>query len=149
MRRILIATEGSACSQEAIRHFVEVLGAGPVEVFALCVIPQVTGVHTMAEAEAELENSLTSADQALDAARLETAAGGLQIRTMRRVGEPAETILRVAHEIDATLIVLGTHGPEALVRLAGGSVAEAVLRDAPCGVMIFPWHAKALAPAVL
>ena len=44
-------------------------------------------------------------------------------------------ILHTAREIDADLIVLGTHGRTGVGRLLMGSVAEAVLRKAPCPVL--------------
>ena len=52
-----------------------------------------------------------------------------------RVGAAAEEILRAAGELEADLIVLGTHGRTGLRRLLAGSVAEAVLRRAPCPVL--------------
>jgi nucleotide-binding universal stress UspA family protein len=50
-------------------------------------------------------------------------------------GDPAETIVRVAGEEGADLIVLGTHGRGALGKLLLGSVAEKVVRRAPCPVL--------------
>jgi nucleotide-binding universal stress UspA family protein len=50
-------------------------------------------------------------------------------------GDPALEIVRVAQEVGANLIVMGTHGRTGLGRLLMGSVAEAVLRRAPCAVM--------------
>jgi universal stress protein A len=50
-------------------------------------------------------------------------------------GDPAEMILRVAEEVHADLIVMGTHGRTGLSRLLMGSVAEQVVRRAPCPVL--------------
>lgn len=50
-------------------------------------------------------------------------------------GDPAHEILRVAEEDHADLIVMGTHGRGGLSRLLMGSVAEAVMRKAPCPVI--------------
>jgi nucleotide-binding universal stress UspA family protein len=50
-------------------------------------------------------------------------------------GDPATEILRVAREVPCDLIVLGTHGRTGLTRLVLGSVAEEVLRKAPCSVL--------------
>ena len=50
-------------------------------------------------------------------------------------GEPSREILRVAREHGCDLIVMGTHGRTGLARLLMGSVAEAVLRRAPCPVL--------------
>jgi nucleotide-binding universal stress UspA family protein len=59
----------------------------------------------------------------------------LRIETKLVEGEPATEILRAAREIQPDLIVMGTHGRTGLVRLLMGSVAEAVLRKAPCPVL--------------
>jgi nucleotide-binding universal stress UspA family protein len=54
----------------------------------------------------------------------------------RLVGGPEVEVIRaVAAEEKADLIVMGTHGRGGLSRLLMGSVAEAVLRDAPCPVL--------------
>ena len=52
-----------------------------------------------------------------------------------REGEASDVILRVAEELGADLIALGTHGRTGLQRLLAGSVAEAVLRKAKCPVL--------------
>jgi nucleotide-binding universal stress UspA family protein len=50
-------------------------------------------------------------------------------------GDAAAEILRVAHEVNADLIVMGTHGRTGLARLLMGSVAEQVVRKAACPVL--------------
>jgi nucleotide-binding universal stress UspA family protein len=49
--------------------------------------------------------------------------------------DPAGEILRLAAEVGCDLIVLGTHGRTGLGRVLLGSVAEQVLRRAPCPVL--------------
>jgi nucleotide-binding universal stress UspA family protein len=51
------------------------------------------------------------------------------------VGHPADTIVRVALERNADLIVMSTHGRTGLQHALLGSVAEKVVRLAPCAVM--------------
>ena len=51
-----------------------------------------------------------------------------------RFGWPAEEIVQLAEEERADLIVMGTHGRTGLRRMIMGSVAEAVVRRAPCPV---------------
>lgn len=50
-------------------------------------------------------------------------------------GVPAEAIIHCAREIDADFIVMGTHGRTGLKRVLMGSVAESVVRRAPCPVV--------------
>lgn len=51
-------------------------------------------------------------------------------------GHPAERIVALATAIDAELIVVGTHGRTGLKRIVLGSVAEEVVRRAPCTVVV-------------
>lgn len=51
------------------------------------------------------------------------------------IGKPAEEICGFAREIDADLIVMGTHGHTGVRRLLVGSVAGKVVREAPCTVV--------------
>ena len=57
-------------------------------------------------------------------------------------GSPADTIVEVAAAENVDLIVMGTHGRTGLRRLLMGSVAEAVIRTAPCPVLIYRAPAK-------
>jgi universal stress protein A len=64
--------------------------------------------------------------------RFKAKGGGLL-----RDGPAATEILRAASELQAQLLVVGTHGRTGLSRMiALGSVAEAVVRAAPCSVLI-------------
>jgi len=51
-------------------------------------------------------------------------------------GHPAERIVALAGAVDAEAIVLGTHGRTGLKRIMLGSVAEEVVRRAPCTVVV-------------
>ena len=55
-----------------------------------------------------------------------------------RLGSPAHVILGVAREWDADLVVLGTHARRGMPRFFLGSVAETVLRKAPCSALVIP-----------
>jgi len=51
------------------------------------------------------------------------------------VGRPAEAIIRIAHERQVDLIIMATHGRTGLEHVLLGSVAEKVVRLAPCPVL--------------
>lgn len=68
-------------------------------------------------------------------AALQPSEPGLQVERHLREGDPATEILRLAQETHADLVVMGTHGRTGLGRLLVGSVAEQVLRKAPCPVL--------------
>ena len=52
------------------------------------------------------------------------------------VGMPADEVLRVADEVDAAYLVVGTHGRSGLAHLLMGSVAENVMRHAKVPVLV-------------
>ena len=60
----------------------------------------------------------------------------MQIERRVARGSPAKTIAHEARETDADLIVVGTHGRTGLARMLLGSTAEALLRKAPCQVLV-------------
>ncbi len=51
-------------------------------------------------------------------------------------GHPTDVIVRLAKELSVDLIVMGTHGRSGLSHLLMGSVAEKVVRLAPCSVLV-------------
>lgn len=66
----------------------------------------------------------TAGEQAVDAS------------SMLRDGEPADTILEVAEEVDASMIVVGTQGARGFGSVLAGSVAKKVLRHAERPVLV-------------
>jgi nucleotide-binding universal stress UspA family protein len=61
---------------------------------------------------------------------------GIQVDHVFLEGDPATEIVRYARESGCDMIVMGTHGRTGIERLLLGSVAEKVLRDANCSVMV-------------
>jgi nucleotide-binding universal stress UspA family protein len=53
------------------------------------------------------------------------------------IGDPAGEIVRIAGEEKAEMVVMGTHGRTGMTRLLMGSVAEGVVRRAPCPVLVY------------
>ena len=53
-----------------------------------------------------------------------------------QVGNPAKEIVKAAQYWPADLIVIGSHGREGVLRALLGSVAETVVRHAPCPVLV-------------
>ncbi len=67
----------------------------------------------------------------------------------QRVEAPAEEIAQLAADLEADLVVVGTHGRRGLSRLVLGSVAEATVRLAPCPVLVVrPKAVPAPVPAI-
>lgn len=136
MRRILIATEGSTVSGDAVREFAKLFGAGAAELFVLSVCPAGHGPEVEA------------CQDALDLAIADLRYAGHDAIGLMRTGAAAETIVAVAKELGVSLIVLGTHDRQGLERLLHGSVAEDVLHGAPCAVFIYPHPRRELIRAL-
>jgi nucleotide-binding universal stress UspA family protein len=62
-------------------------------------------------------------------------------------GDPAATVVRLAEDEGADMIVMGTHGRTGFLRMIMGSVAEAVVRRAKCPVLTYKHHAAKVAGA--
>jgi nucleotide-binding universal stress UspA family protein len=60
------------------------------------------------------------------------------------MGDPAGEIVRIAAEEGVDMIVLGTHGRSGISRMLMGSVAEGVVRRAPCPVLVYRAAAETL-----
>jgi nucleotide-binding universal stress UspA family protein len=72
----------------------------------------------------------------LAAARAHIGDTGLDVEYVPAAGEPADTIVEVANQHGADLIVVGTRDPGIVERLLGQSVSESVARHADCDVLI-------------
>lgn len=62
----------------------------------------------------------------------------------QRAGAPAEEIAQLASDLEADMVVVGTHGRRGVRHLLLGSVAEGVVRMAPCPVLVVRPHTAAL-----
>jgi universal stress protein A len=70
-------------------------------------------------------------------ASLSSKAGGAAATPAVRLSQsPADEIVQYAKDIHADIVVVGTHGRGGVSRLLMGSVAEHVVRNAPCPVLV-------------
>jgi nucleotide-binding universal stress UspA family protein len=77
---------------------------------------------------------------------LKQKLGAADVLALQVQGSTPEEILKLAREHGADLIVIGSHGHGALYHLFVGSVANAVLKDAACPVMVVPSHRPLQSP---
>jgi nucleotide-binding universal stress UspA family protein len=93
------------------------------------------GVREMAHSATLIEQAAKETQAALDevATRYRDRVSMAPVRV--EVGDAREVIDQVAEKIGADLIVMGTHGRRGVKRVLLGSVAEAVVRSAPCPVL--------------
>lgn len=138
LQSILVPVDGSPPSLAALEHAIalaEDLGAR-IDVLHVEVPDEISDSTSWLSprTHAQLDPAMEDATEtALDAAR---ELLGDQISTRSEVGDPIRTIVTVANEGNYDLIVIGTHGRVGRLHAMLGSVAEAVLRNAPCPVLI-------------
>jgi nucleotide-binding universal stress UspA family protein len=124
------------------------------EVTALHVIPPVTSSLPPAgdglyPAYVFSPDELRQFQLELDAFVRESAAEHVPIRSVVAEGSVAGEIIRLAQELPADLLVMGTHGRSGFDRLMLGSVTEKVLRKSPCPVLTIPRRAPDASPLPL
>jgi universal stress protein E len=97
----------------------------------------VTGPDYAAEL---VQGEFASAQQAIPKleAFLRDSLPGETLEAKTRVGNAGREIVDEAGEWEADIVVMGTHGRSGVRRLFVGSVAENVVRNAPCAVLVVP-----------
>jgi nucleotide-binding universal stress UspA family protein len=127
--RILVSTDFSACSLTALEYAADLASVFGAELL-------VVHVEAVPLTPSELVD-LTDGAADREVARVveHLRADGSRCRGVIRTGAPAAEISKVATEEKAGLIVLGTHGRKGITHLLLGSVAEQVVRGAPCPVL--------------
>lgn len=132
--KILVATDFSDRSMRAV----EFASAHAKMTGATLLIAHVYSVPAGNEGEGMLHGGIEREDLQTIERRLESvrpAAHAVDFEHRLLKGNPAREILRLAHEENVALIVMGTHGRTGLMRLLMGSVAEEVVRHARCPVL--------------
>jgi nucleotide-binding universal stress UspA family protein len=130
--RILVAIDGSADAEAALRHAVDLARDQNALVTLLTVAPpQATPVGAATSAPPDLlgfhERLLREATDSIPA--------DIGVTTRLERGNPAETILRMAAE-GHDLVVMGSHGHSRVHRALLGSVSERVLKASPVPVLL-------------
>ena len=134
IQHILIPMDFSADAEQALDSAIELAKQFQARLTLLHVIqlPVATEVD-LSGYYADLESG---ARQELEAYQKRIAATGLTVDIMLDSGAPFRQIVDVAKDRQVDLIVMGTHGRTGMRHLLIGSVAERVVRLAPCPVMV-------------
>lgn len=97
----------------------------------------VTGVPDAEALTSDLvERSKDNLVQLLQARARELGVALAAVEPRVAFGQPAERLIEAAKATNAELIIVGTHGREGLSHLLLGSVADEVMRKAPCSVLV-------------
>lgn len=139
---MVVGTDGSATAREAVRQAAELAAAVGAKVHLVSAyepVPESRLRGERIEVPEDLEwivNPREEVERTLaDGAALLRAAG-LEVETLAREGDPADSILDVAEERHVDLIVVGNKGMTGAERFLLGSVPNKVSHHAPCSVLI-------------
>jgi nucleotide-binding universal stress UspA family protein len=136
IKKILIATDGSDYTKEAVSYGLWLAKEVGAEVTALYVIDQTSFVSFPMDSSIVSVYSLLENEgkRAVEEVKTDGEAMGVKVTPMVLEGSPTRKIVETAAGFD--LVVLGTLGRSALSKLFMGSVAERVTRFAPCPVLV-------------
>jgi nucleotide-binding universal stress UspA family protein len=140
IRRILVPVDMSGTSEHALVYaaeFAEKMGA---QLSILYVVSEPAAVlpdmmMPVPVATADLDDLTAAGKQSLAELIASKNLGRLNPTAEVRIGEAGAEIVAAAKELSADLLVVGTHGRTGLKHLLLGSVAEHVVRHAPCPVL--------------
>lgn len=144
--RVLLAVDGSACSDVAVQTVIDRFRPADTQVRVLHAVEWMREMplcfqyaHGPKAGDDVVECRNKSFERARDlveriAAQLKLK--GFQPSVLTADADPRHAILEAAREWPADVIVMGSHGRRGLDRLLLGSVAEWVVRHAPCSVDI-------------
>ena len=139
--RILVPVDFSSHSDRAFRYAVRLATRFGASMELLHVVdnPIASGALSaevyVPDLPQILDNLLREAEKRLTALKSVAAGDGVYAATHVLTGQPAHTIVEHARAGGFDLIVMGTHGRTGFSHLFVGSVAERVVRRAPCPVL--------------
>jgi nucleotide-binding universal stress UspA family protein len=140
---ILAATDFGPAGDAAVARAAALAKEGGARLTLVHVVPDVPVPsdlgfphYPVVLGDAELDEVFAHVRSALLARVPEPLRAELQITPVARRGNPRDEVLDVAKHVGCDLIVLGTHGRRGLSRALLGSVAEQLVRLAPCNVLV-------------
>ena len=142
LRHLLVATDFSAASEQAVERAMQLARVQGAAVTLLHVVPAslwedarglLAGVLDVASPEALL---LQQANRLQRRADELAADSGLQVTQQVRYGRPAAELAAAAAALQADLLVVGAHGAHPIREVTVGTTAQKLLRISPCPVLV-------------
>jgi nucleotide-binding universal stress UspA family protein len=145
-KTVLVATDFSEGSDEALERAIEIAmpSQAPVEILHVIELAEEFPFGST-YFDADYGALYASVDRELGKRADRVRGAGLPCETKIVEGLAAVEITKRGRDIDADLIVVGTHGRTGLAHVVMGSVAERVVRRASSPVLTVPFSKKAAA----
>ena len=138
MNAIVVGTDGSPNAEAAVQKVIDLAsGDGAPTVHMVCAYPGQSALERlgMTAKSNPIDMRGVAADLLARAERRLTEAG-FTVEKYAREGDPAHTLIEVAEEVGAELIVVGAHGNEGDRRFHIGSIAVKLSHNAPTSLLI-------------
>jgi len=142
IKRLLVPTDFSEHSEQAALYAVELakrFQADEVHCLHVSDIPAdllATSAYTMTGPSQEFIEQVRQENRKNLEAFAKNRLAGVPVRTAFLEGRPFVEIIRYARDHEIDLVVIATHGRTGLTHALFGSVAEKVVRKAPCPVLV-------------
>jgi len=139
IQHILVPTDFSPYAEYAVDYAIDLAKTLQARITLLHVVHEIlwaAGEGALALPPDYFEELAATAQESLNRVLWRVHAAGVQGDTVVVHGVPFEHIMTVAREQQVDLIIMGTHGRTGLKHVLIGSVAERVVRLAPCPVLV-------------
>jgi len=137
MNAIVVGTDGSPGAEAAVQKVIELARGSGATIHLVCAYPGRSALERVgmtARSEPVDLRGVAADLLARDERRL--ADAGFEVEKYAREGDPAQTIIDVAADSDAALIVIGAQGNTGLRRFMLGGVAGKLAHHAPTSLLI-------------
>jgi nucleotide-binding universal stress UspA family protein len=121
IEKILLASSGTGQTEGMLKALMEIPAIQPASVTVLHVVPPQVTAEAMTEKWEEGGKTLAKAIQTLN---LDPS----RVTAMLREGDPKDIVCRVADEIDADLIIMGSRGLKRIQSILENSVSQYVFQ---------------------
>jgi nucleotide-binding universal stress UspA family protein len=142
MQTIVLGYDDTPASQRALERAAQLAKAFGSKLIVTSVAPVMLG-SPRSGGPTDPVDSPEKHQQELARARQHLEGLGIRVRLQGAIGEPADTLVEIAKENNADLIVVGTREPNVMMRMLGQSTSGGVVHKAHCDVMVVhaspPW----------
>jgi nucleotide-binding universal stress UspA family protein len=144
IRKILIPYDFSETAALSLEHAVFMAKLLKAEIILLHIVETVTFTSAISHALSGFEKKIENTSNAkLDEIAKEIHNhSGIVVSVLTEVGRIYKKIVSIAKDIDADIIIMGTHGVSGYQRFNVGSNTSRVVESAPCPVISVQTHAK-------
>jgi len=148
-RTVVAGHDLSETSEEAVRVALSTAGAAQRGNLHLVHVVPISALAPELGPPVPIEETLSAAREQMAAlARRLDVPPNVAVSIHVVVGKADDVLVEIADSVEADLIVVGTHGRRGVSRMVLGSVAEQVVRKAPCSVLTARPHRRTAAESI-